>query len=130
MVKGPPAGGPEISYDGLAMSAPYATEIIPLGEDSTGTLRVGNTRVILDLVVYAFQTGRTPEDIVQSYTTLTLADVYLVIGYYLRHQAEVDAYIEKRDREAEEIRREIEARQGSQEGIREMLLARRKQQSC
>jgi uncharacterized protein (DUF433 family) len=110
------------------MSAPYATEI-PLREDSDGTLRVGNTRVILELVVYAFQTGRTPEEIVQSYTTLTLADVYLVIGYYLRHQAEVDAYIEQRDREAEEFRREIEAKQGTQDGIRERLLARRNQQS-
>ena len=111
------------------MSAPFATESIPLREDSSGTLRVGDTRVILDLIVYAFQNGRTPEDIIRSYTTLTLADVYLVIGYYLRHQAEIDAYIERRDREAEEIRREIEARQGSQEGIREMLLARRNQQS-
>lgn len=129
MVEGSPAGGPEVSYNGLAMSEPYATEIIPLREDSDGTLRIGGTRVILDLVVYAFQTGKTPKQIVRSYTTLTLADVYLVIGYYLRHQEEIDAYIEQRDREAEELRRKIEARQGTQEGIREMLLARRKQQS-
>jgi uncharacterized protein (DUF433 family) len=111
------------------MSEPFATEVIPLREDSDGTLRIGDTRVILDLVIYGFQTGRTPEDIVQSYTTLTLADVYLVIGYYLRHQVEIDAYIERRDREAEEFRRKIEARQGSQEGLRERLLARRNQQS-
>jgi uncharacterized protein (DUF433 family) len=111
------------------MRDPFATEVVPLRKDSGGTIRVGRTRVILDLVVHAFQKGARPEKIVQSYTTLTLADVYLVIGYYLRHQAEVDAYIEQRDREAEEIRRKIEARQGSQEGLRERLLARRNQQS-
>ncbi len=106
------------------MSVAFATETVPLRRDKHGTLRVGSTRVTLDSVVYAFRNGEGAEQIALSFPTLSLTDVYLVIGYYLRHQAEVDAYLEQQEREAEEIRREIEARQDTR-GIRERLLARR-----
>jgi hypothetical protein len=43
---------------------------VPLRKDSDGAWRVGNTRVLLDLVIHAFNVGRTPEDIVQKYDTL------------------------------------------------------------
>ena len=56
---------------------------VPLRKAEDGTWRVGNTRVLFDLVVYAFNNGRTPEEIVQSYDTLQLEDVYAVIAYYL-----------------------------------------------
>ena len=111
------------------MSVAFATEAVPPRKDEHGTLRVGDTRVTLDTVVYAFQNGESAEQIALGFPTLSLTDINLVIGYYLRHHVEVDAYLEQREREAEEIRRKIEARQGTQEGIREMLLARRKQQS-
>ena|SRR6185295_3407172 len=108
------------------MSVAFATETVPLRRDEHGTLRVGSTRVTLDSVVYAFRNGECAEQIVLSFPTLNLTDVYLVIGYYLRHQAEVDAYIEQEEREAEETRKMIEARQDTR-GIRERLLARRSQ---
>lgn len=108
------------------MSVPFATEIVPLRKDSEGTIRVGGTRVTLDTVVHVFQNGANAEEIVRRFPTLSLTDVYMVIGYYLRHRAEVDAYLEQREREAEELRREIEARQDTR-GIREKLLARRNQ---
>jgi hypothetical protein len=44
------------------------TEAPPLREDATGALRVGNSRVLLELVVRAFQDGATPETIVQRYS--------------------------------------------------------------
>lgn len=44
------------------------------------------------------------------FDTLDLADVYAVIAYYLRHGAEVDAYLAEQRRLADEVRREIEAR--------------------
>jgi uncharacterized protein (DUF433 family) len=108
------------------MSIAFATEPVPLRRDEHGTIRVGDTRVTLDTVIHAFQQGACAEEIVFRFSSLNLTDVYLVIGYYLRHQAEVDAYLAQREREAEEIRREIEARQGIQ-NIRERLLARRNQ---
>jgi hypothetical protein len=53
-----------------------------------------------------------------------VTDLYAVIGYYLHHKADVDAYLEEQERQAEEIRRQGEARYDHR-GIRERLLARR-----
>ena len=108
------------------MSVAFATETVPLRRDEHGTLRVGSTRVTLDTVVHAFQNGASAEEIVLRFPALSLTDVYMVIGYYLRHQTEVDTYLAQREREAEDLRREIEARQDTR-GIRERLLARRNQ---
>ncbi|HEX9945461.1 MAG TPA: DUF433 domain-containing protein [Thermoanaerobaculia bacterium] len=91
-----------------------------------GVVRVGGTRVTLDSVVHAFKAGSSAEDIVRKFPTLSLADVYAVISYYLRHKAEVEAYLEEREREAQELRQQIEAKFDTR-GIREMLLARRNQ---
>jgi uncharacterized protein (DUF433 family) len=85
------------------------TEVIPIYTDKDGRMRVSGTRVLLDLIVNAYQRGETPEHIVQMYTTLTLDQVYLAIGYYLRHRETVDDYIRRMDEEAERLRREWEA---------------------
>ena len=100
------------------------TEVIPLTADATGVLRVGNTRVTLDTVLAAFADGATAEEIVQQYPSLQLADVYSVIGYYLRHIAEVDAYLQQRHKQWETVRQQNEAR-FDPHGVRERLLARR-----
>jgi uncharacterized protein (DUF433 family) len=100
-------------------------ETPPLREDESGALRIGQTRVLLELVIDAFQQGATPETIVQRYSTLALSDVYSVIAYYLRHRSEVDAYLNRRELEGDEVRQRIEARQGDLSEIRERLLRRR-----
>ena len=101
------------------------TEPPPLREDAAGALRVGDSRVLLELVIRAFQDGATPETIVQRYSTLALADVYAVIAYYLRHRSEVDEYLARREQKAEEVRRRIESQQGDVSEIRARLLAKR-----
>ena len=60
---------------------------VPLWEDPPGVFRVGNSRVLLELVISAFKRGETPEGIVRSYRTLRLADVYAVISRYLANPA-------------------------------------------
>ena len=100
------------------------TEVIPLTVDVHGVLRVGNTRVTLDTVLAAFADGATAEEIVQQYPSLHLADVYSVIGYYLRHASEVDSYLQQRREQREAIRQQNEAR-FDPHGVRDRLLARR-----
>ena len=39
-------------------------EAPPLREDAAGAVRVGDSRVLLELVIHAFQDGATPETIV------------------------------------------------------------------
>jgi uncharacterized protein (DUF433 family) len=91
------------------MTDALITEVIPIYTDEDGRMRVSGTRVLLDLIVHAYHRGETPEHIVQMYTTLTLDQVYLALGYYLRHRNAVDDYIHQMDAEAEYLRREWEA---------------------
>ena len=51
------------------------TEAPPLYGDSLEGIRIGNSRVLLELVVRAFENGATPESIAQRYSTVTLAEV-------------------------------------------------------
>ena len=102
-----------------------ATEVIPVRVDADGVARVGDTRVTLETVIGAFADGATAEEIVQQYPSLQLPDVYYVIGYYLRGSAELDAYLGRRESEANEIRGRNES-QFDPQGIRDRLLARRK----
>ena len=97
----------------------------PLRVDESGAVRVGKTRVLLVLVIQAYKQGESPEGIIEMFDTLDLADVHSVIAYYLRHKAEVEAYIAEYDREADEIWKKIDARQGDRSGIRAQLLARK-----
>ena len=100
-------------------------DIPPLRAEDSGAVRIGNTRVLLELVIRAFKDGATPEAIVQRYPTTTLEHIYSVIAYYLRHRDEVETYLTDRDRAANDIRRRIESRQGDLADIRSRLLARR-----
>jgi uncharacterized protein (DUF433 family) len=99
---------------------------VPLRTDDHGCIRVGRTRVTLDLVLHAFLEGATPEEIVQRYTSLELSDVYAVIAYYLHHRDTLDAYLREREVVAADVRRENETR-FPPEGVRARLLARRSQ---
>ena len=102
------------------------TEAPPLHLDEADVLRVGNSRVLLELVIHAFEDGATPETIVQQYPTTTLADIYSVIAYYLRHRHEVEAYLADRERRAEEVRERIERQQGDLAEMRQRLRTRKK----
>ena len=100
------------------------TQPIPLETDADEVVRVRGTRVTLDTIVAAFNEGATAEEIAYQYPSLHLADVYAVIGYYLRNRSDVSAYLRKRQQLAEIVRQQNEAR-FSPQGVRERLIARR-----
>src|SRR5437764_32180 len=102
---------------------PLHPEHPPLRVGEGGVVRVGHTRMSLDLVVEHYENGMTPESMVCAYDTLHLADVHAVIAYYLRHRDEVRAYLKRREEEAEALRAKIEAEHPR--FAREELLARR-----
>ena len=81
-----------------------------LRTDEHGAILIGDTRITLDVIIAAFQNGDSPEQILEGFPSLKLADIYAVIAYYLNHKDEIDAYLRRRDKEAERIHREIEAK--------------------
>lgn len=108
------------------MEITLQTEVPPLHRDGAGALRVGRSRILLELVIRAFQDGATPETIAQRYPTATLADIYAVIAYYLRHREDIEAYLIEREQQAQEIRQRIAGRQGDLADLRDRLLARQR----
>lgn len=62
-----------------------------------GVYRVCGTRVALDSIVYLFRQGRSPESIQDSFPSLSLAQVYAAISFYLDHEAEVGAYLARNE---------------------------------
>lgn len=106
------------------MTLAISLEPTPIEIDPQGVVRVAKTRVTLDTVVAAFREGCTPEEIGEQYPSLQLSDIYLVIGYYLRHRNEVHTYLAERQQQANLTQQEAEQR-FNPIGIRERLLARR-----
>lgn len=106
------------------MSLMISTDSPPLAKDTEGVIRVGGTRVSLDSLVFAFLDGSTPEEIIQQYPSLGLADAYAAVTFYLNHRQDVETYLDERKMQREQTRAEVEARFNPQ-GIRERLLSRR-----
>ncbi|NUQ26722.1 MAG: DUF433 domain-containing protein [Saprospiraceae bacterium] len=105
------------------MNALNTTTIVPLEMGRDEVIRVGQTRVTLDVVVSAFLSGATAEEIVFQYPTLDLADVYAVISYYLKNQTEIDVYLQASRIASEQFRLDTQQRFPAAD-IRERLTAR------
>ena len=114
---------PKQTCGGNGMSLLIGSEPIPLEVDANGVVRVGGTRITLDTIVAAFRQGATAEEITHQYPSLYLADVYAVIAYYLRRRETVESYLQHRQKEAENIRKQNESR-FDPKGVRDRLLAR------
>ncbi len=105
------------------MALMVGNEVVPLREDAEGVIRVGRTRVTLDTVIASFSDGASAEEIAQQYPSLNLADVYLVLGYCLRHSGEVESYVRQRGVRANTVRTQNES-SFAPAGVRGRLLAR------
>jgi uncharacterized protein (DUF433 family) len=96
---------------------------VPVAINPEGVALVGGTRVTLETVVYCFNEGATPEEILQRYPTLKLADIYAVLGFYLNEKEQVDAFLQDARQKAQLVREPLKA-QADASGIRERLLSR------
>jgi uncharacterized protein (DUF433 family) len=95
---------------------------VPLRVDDTGTIRVGKSRVTLDVLLQYWRLGMKPEEIVRGLDTLSLADVLGALAYYHRHQNELDAYLRQREQEADTRRQQIETANAERLGRLKALL--------
>src|SRR5688572_5256778 len=102
------------------------TNMAPLNQDSNGTVRLNGSRVTFDTLVAAFKRGNTAEQIQDSFPSLSLAQIYGAIAWYLNHQVDADNYLKERETEAQAIRQEIES-QPEQAAFRETMRPRREQ---
>jgi uncharacterized protein (DUF433 family) len=78
------------------------TTHIYLDEDGVAWITDANTKVIevvLDKTAY----GWSPEEMHEQHPHLSLAQIYAALAYYYDHQAEMDAEIERQDKEIEAL---------------------------
>ncbi len=73
-----------------------------------GSWRVTGSRVSLDSIIHAHREGRTPQEIVEWFPTLSLEQVHGAIAFYLHHRELLDAYMEQQQRRWEELRQQSE----------------------
>ncbi len=102
------------------------SEQIPLERDESGTIRIASTRVTLESVAYAFQEGESAESIQEAFPSLSLSDVYLVLGYCLRHPQELQIYLDEQ-RQGDAQARDQDEERFPTNGLKERLLQRRAQ---
>lgn len=86
-----------------------AAQVEYINTNEHGVMRIQDTRVTLDSVVYAFLKGLSPEAIRARFPVLTLEQVYGAITYYLAHREEVEEYLKHQQGLWERLRAEIEA---------------------
>ena len=85
---------------------------VPIRIEEGGAVRVGQTRVTLYVMLSRYNQGATAEQLVRSFPSLRLVDVYGVLNYYLRYQSEVDDWMRGCEQEAAELQRQIESQDG------------------
>ena len=95
-----------------------------LKTNAQGVVLISKTRVTLDTVVAAYLEEIDAAEIQSQYPTLSLSDVYSVIGYYLDNRSVVDSYLSDRQQLAAQVRAEAE-RRFSPVGVRDRLLSRK-----
>jgi uncharacterized protein (DUF433 family) len=100
-----------------------ATVATPFRADDNGAVRIGKSRVMLERIVHAFDTGASAEEIVESYPSLELADVYATIAFILQHRPEVDTYMADQKADADRVYQMWELRKPSSD-LRQRIRAR------
>jgi len=97
--------------------------LIEIDEKGIPWITGANTKVV-ELVLDKLAHGSSPEEMHVQYPHLSLAQIHAALSYYYEHQAEIDADIERRDREVETLkaqqnnplsRQELEARMRARE---------------
>jgi uncharacterized protein (DUF433 family) len=79
-------------------------------EQRNGGYYVGETRISLDSVVYAFLRGESTEDIAESFPALSLEQVFGAVTFYLANRDLIDRYLQKERAEFARMREEARRR--------------------
>lgn len=108
------------------MSELTFSNLVPLTRSEDGSVRVTGSRVTLDTLVAVFKRGNSAEQVQDGFPSLSLSQISAVLAWYLKHQTEVERYIEKRQAGAGALRTSIEEEPRYKQ-LRETIRKRRQQ---
>jgi uncharacterized protein (DUF433 family) len=73
-----------------------------------GKPRIAGTRIKVSLIATLSERNRmTPDDIVEAYPHLTLAQVHAALAYYWSHREEIEEEIREEQRFVEELEKQL-----------------------
>lgn len=96
------------------------TQILPFRLTDDGTIRIGDSRVSLESVIYHYKLGASPEEISQKFPAVDLADVYASITYYLNNQATVEEYLRQQETNGGAVEERINSDPQNQKQLAEL----------
>jgi uncharacterized protein (DUF433 family) len=97
-----------------------ATSLIDI--DEKGVARIaGTTTKVIEVAVDKLAHGSSPEEMHFQYPHLSLAQIHAALSFYYEHQSELDAEIQRRWLEADEL-----ASKASDPTLRKKLIALRR----
>lgn len=85
---------------------PVITEHIEITPDICGGKpRIAGHRIkVQDIVIWHEKMGMSPDEIVSSYSTINLSDVYAALAYYHDHLEEIRQHIKEDEEYIKELR--------------------------
>lgn len=85
---------------------PVITEHIEITPDTCGGKpRIAGHRIkVQDIVIWHEKMGMSPDEIVSSYSTINLSDVYAALAYYHDHLEEIRQHIKEDEEYIKELR--------------------------
>ena len=109
------------------MTAIEAVQTVPLTQTPEGVIRISDTRVPLETILYHYKQGASAEEIVNRFPAVSLGQVHAVLAYYLSHQVELDAYLQEQEEADAAFQKQLEANpqyQADRVAFRERLMQR------
>jgi len=72
-------------------------------------MRIDGTRMTVHRIATLYKQGQGPEEIVQTYPQLSLAQVYSALAYFHANRAEVESELTAADASYDELKRQGDA---------------------
>ena len=107
------------------MTAIEAVQTAPFEQWDDGSVRIAGTRIHLYLILHNYKQGASAEELNHRFPALSLEKARAVIAYYLDHQSELDAYLQRQDEEEAAFMKQLEADpkyQADRAALRERLM--------
>ena len=73
-----------------------------------GRIRIDGTRITVHRIAVLYKQGHSPEEIIQTYPHLSLAQVYSALAYYHANREEIEDELSAADSQFDELKRQAE----------------------
>lgn len=91
------------------MSTALDTMLVQTPDVCGGRLRIDGTRIAVTRIATLYKQGQSAEDIVTTYSHLSLGQVYAALAYYHANVAEIETELSADDALYDSLRAESEA---------------------